>query len=222
MTKPIIILGTGGNCIDILDALLEINDAHGASVYECRGFLDDDEQRWGREYFGVPVLGPLSKASTFTDCCFVNGIGSTANFWKKPTIIAKTGVSLERFETIIHPTASVSRMAQIRRGVVILQHVTIASNVTVGNHVIILPNAVVNHDVIVGDYTCITTGVAISGGVQVGTAVYLGTNCAIRSGLSIGEGSLVGMGSVVLKDVPSNTVVVGNPARALRPVQAEG
>lgn len=219
MTKPIIILGTGGNCIDILDTLLAINEAHSTPKYECRGFLDDNDECWGREFYGVPVLGPLSKASAFGDCCFVNGIGSTSNFWKKREIIAKTNVGLDRFETIVHPTAYVSRMARVGHGTVILQHVTVASNVTIGNHIMILPNAVLNHDVVVGDYTCITTGVSVSGRVRVGTSSYLGTNCAIRSGLQIGDCSLVGMGSVVLDDVPDNTVVVGNPARVLRSVR---
>ena len=58
----------------------------------------------------------------------------------------------------------------------------------------------------------------MSGGVTVGESCYLGTNSSIIGNVTIGKGSLIGMGSVVLKDVPSNTVVVGNPAKAVRKV----
>jgi acetyltransferase-like isoleucine patch superfamily enzyme len=41
----------------------------------------------------------------------------------------------------------------------------------------------------------------------------IGSNSVILPGVTIGEEALVGAGSVVTKDVPSKTVVAGNPAR---------
>lgn len=216
MSKPIIILGTGGNCIDILDTLLDINDAHAHPVYHCLGFLDDDPNKHGTLIAGVPVLGALDAARDYPDVFLVNGIGSPHNFWKKADIIAKTGAPPDRFETIIHPSASVSRMARLGRGVVVFQQVAITSGVQIGDHVIILPQAVVSHDDVIGAYTSITGGVSISGNVEVGALCYLGTNCAVRGGVRIGARSLIGMGSMVLDDVPENSVMVGAPARFLR------
>lgn len=214
--KSVIILGTGGNCIDILDTINEINFSSRRSVYKCAGFLDDNKIVWGSEFCGVKVLGALDAADSFQDCFFINGIGSYSNFWRKPEIIAKTKISPDRFETVVHPSASVSKMARLGHGTVILQNATIASNVVVGNHVIVLPNSIISHDSIIGDYTCITGGVCVSGGARVGVCCYLGTNSSINNNVSIGNQSLVGMGSVVLKDVPENAVVAGNPARFLR------
>lgn len=214
--KSIIILGTGGNCFDILDAVNETNLRSRQTIYQCAGFLDDDENSWGKEFYGVKVLGALETAENYADCFFVNGIGSSSNFWKKPEIIAKTKIPLEKFESIFHPTASVSKMSKIGFGTVVLQNATIASNVTVGNHVIILPNGVVSHDCSVGDYTCITGGVCISGGVRIADCCYLGTNSSINNNVRVGKNSLVGMGSVVLRDVSENAIVAGNPARFLR------
>jgi sugar O-acyltransferase (sialic acid O-acetyltransferase NeuD family) len=214
--KKIVILGTGGNSIDILDTINDINLQNSSRVYECIGFLDDNQSLWGKILYGVKVLGPLSNACELKTCCFVNGIGAPSNFWKKDSIISKTGVSQEKFETIVHPSAAVSRTAQIGRGTVIFQNVTITSNVKIGDHVIILPNAVISHDDIIGDYTCITGGVCISGGVNIGRLCYLGTNSAIIGNIQIGDYSLVGMGSVLLESVPQNSVVVGNPAKFLR------
>jgi len=44
----------------------------------------------------------------------------------------------------------------------------------------------------------------------------IGANATILPGLTIGEGAMVGAGSVVTKDVPPRTLVVGNPARIVR------
>lgn len=45
---------------------------------------------------------------------------------------------------------------------------------------------------------------------------WIGANSTILPGVSIGEGSIVGAGSVVTRDVPPFSVVVGSPARVVR------
>ncbi len=44
----------------------------------------------------------------------------------------------------------------------------------------------------------------------------IGSGATILSKVTIGENAIVGAGSVVTKEVPTNTIVVGNPARVLR------
>ncbi len=44
----------------------------------------------------------------------------------------------------------------------------------------------------------------------------IGSGCTILANVTIGENALVGAGSVVTKDVPPNTIVVGTPAKVLR------
>jgi acetyltransferase-like isoleucine patch superfamily enzyme len=52
--------------------------------------------------------------------------------------------------------------------------------------------------------------------VQIGNDVWVGAGVIILKGVKIGDGAIVGAGAVVTDDVPSNAVVVGNPARLLR------
>lgn len=213
--RKIIIFGTGGNCIDILDTINEINRFE--RKYVCVGFLDDNEDTWGNEIEGIKVLGPLKKAKEFMDSCyFINGIGSERNFFHKSKVIAGTKIPLERFETIIHPTASVSRLSSLGKGTVVLQNVTITSKAKVENHVVILPNSVVSHDNIIKSYCCIASGVCISGGVTLEESCYIGANSSIIGNVTIGENSLIGIGSNVITNVQKNSVMVGNPARFLR------
>ena len=216
--KDLIILGTVGNCLDILDAVLALNEVSAAPPYRIRGFLDDNRELEGTSVEGYPVLGTLAQAKQHADCVFINGIGSFRNYWRKPQIIAQTGIPLSQFETIVHPKASVSRFASLGHGTTVLQNATISSRAQVGSHVIILPNAIISHDVQVGDHSCIASAACIAGNVRVGRMCYLGANCSVRNDVALGDGCLVGMGAVVLEDVPEVTIVVGNPARAIRSV----
>lgn len=214
--KRLVILGTGGNCLDILDAAMAINETAGRLVYGCAGFLDDNPALQGTRQQGLPVLGRLADAARLTDCVFVNGVGSPNNFWRKPAILRTTGVPWERFETIIHPQASVSRFANIGPGSVLLAGAMVGARAMIGAHVIVLQGAIISHDCQVGDFGCVASGGCLSGGVVMEESCYLGANASVRGGVRLGGASLVGIGSVVLRDVAPRHVVAGNPARFLR------
>lgn len=49
--------------------------------------------------------------------------------------------------------------------------------------------------------------------IHIGTNVWIGAGALIMPGVTIGDDALVGAGSVVTRDVPKGTTVVGNPAR---------
>ncbi|WP_027165016.1 sugar O-acetyltransferase [Mesorhizobium sp. WSM3224] len=59
-------------------------------------------------------------------------------------------------------------------------------------------------------------GLEIARPVTIGDSAWIGGNAVILAGVSIGEGAIVGAGAVVTRDVPANTTVVGNPARAVK------
>ena len=52
--------------------------------------------------------------------------------------------------------------------------------------------------------------------ITVGDNVWLGGEVIVCPGVSIGENTVVGAGAVVVKDLPSNVIAVGNPARVVR------
>jgi acetyltransferase-like isoleucine patch superfamily enzyme len=52
--------------------------------------------------------------------------------------------------------------------------------------------------------------------VAIGDHVWIGTGAVVLPGVTIGDGAVVGAGSVVTCDVPSGSVVAGNPARIIR------
>jgi acetyltransferase-like isoleucine patch superfamily enzyme len=57
--------------------------------------------------------------------------------------------------------------------------------------------------------------------IRIGANVWIGFDCCILPGVTIGEGAVVGARSVVTQDVPSYTIVAGNPARVVRQIDPE-
>ena len=64
-----------------------------------------------------------------------------------------------------------------------------------------------------------THDLVLPGEIVIGENVWIGGNVTIISGVHIGDNSVIGAGSVVTKDIPSNTVAVGNPARVIKKLQ---
>ena len=56
--------------------------------------------------------------------------------------------------------------------------------------------------------------------ISIGDDVWLGGGAIVLPGVAIGDRAVVGAGSVVTSDVPADTVVAGNPARAVRSLEA--
>lgn len=54
--------------------------------------------------------------------------------------------------------------------------------------------------------------------VHIGRNVWVGAGAVILPGISIGDNCVIGAGSVVTKDIPANSVAVGNPCKVLREI----
>ena len=52
--------------------------------------------------------------------------------------------------------------------------------------------------------------------VTIGSNIWFGANVVVCSGVTIGDNAVVAAGSVVIRDVPANALVAGNPARVIR------
>jgi serine O-acetyltransferase len=50
---------------------------------------------------------------------------------------------------------------------------------------------------------------------SIGNNVELHANCIVIGGITIGNNVIIGAGAVVVKDVPDNAIVVGNPAQII-------
>jgi len=219
MAQSLIIIGTGGNALDILDVAEAINRV--GHAWDVVGFLDDS-RAVGSQYEGYQILGGLRDCGRYPEAFFVNAIGSDKSYRKRPDIIAHTKLAPKQFATLIHPLTAVSSRATLGTGVCVNAGVVIGGGVRVGAHVWLGANSVVGTSTVIEDYTMISARVVLSGFVRVGSVAYLGAGACVRQRVTIGERALVGLGGVVIADVAPGTTVVGNPARVLVRLPRQG
>ena len=214
--SDLVIIGAGGSSRDIIDLVGDINRhaSAGGQRWDIRGLLDDDQDKRGQIICGIPVIGPVSRATDLR-AHLVVGIASHRNRRVRKAIVERLGLDPTRYATLVHPSASVSSRARIGAGTVVLQKVAIGAQVTLGRHVLISSAVTIGHDTAISDYVSMASQVAIAGRVVMLESVYVGVSACLREGVKVGEGSLIGMGSVVTCDVEAGGTVVGNPARRL-------
>ena len=114
----------------------------------------------------------------------------------------------------VQKNAFIGKRCKIQSHTFVCEGVTIEDEVMVGHGVMFINDRdpwAVNPDGTLqteADWECIPT--------LIRKRASIGSNATILCGITIGAGALVGAGAVVTKDVPPNTIVAGNPARALK------
>ena len=93
---------------------------------------------------------------------------------------------------------------------------TYGTNTTVGDNVFIAPNVCIiteEHSMVVEERI---RGLEYTHPVTIGNNVWICTGALVLPGVTIGDNSVIGAGSVVTKDIPPNSLAVGNPCRVIR------
>ncbi len=97
-------------------------------------------------------------------------------------------------------------------GNTIIGPVTISDNVNIGQNVTI---SGLNHNYEDPSKTISEQGVGTSP-IKIENDVWIGANSVVLPGIQIGNHCVIGAGSVITKDIPPYSVVVGNPARIIK------
>ncbi len=86
-----------------------------------------------------------------------------------------------------------------------------AALIEIGDDVIVSTASLMAHDAstkLISDYVKIAK-------VKIGSRVFIGHSAEIMPGVSIGDDVIIGAGAVVTRDIPSNSVAVGAPAKVI-------
>ena len=112
--------------------------------------------------------------------------------------------------------------------------------IRIGDYVLLSPGVRISaaDKIIIGDSVMVANGVYITDAdwhgvydrskrseentpVIINDNVWLGDGCTVLKGVTIGENSIVAARAVVVKDVPANVVVAGNPAKVVKQLNTE-
>lgn len=119
---------------------------------------------------------------------------------------------LEKFPHIggveIHNNVEIGANNCIDRGA--LENTIVGKGTKTDNHVHIA------HNVKIGKNCVFTANVTTSGSIIIDDGVYIGTGATLRDWIHIGKNAFIGLGSVVVKDVPAGTTVMGVPAHPIK------
>lgn len=93
--------------------------------------------------------------------------------------------------------------------------------ITIGNNVMFAPNVALytaSHPL---DKEIRISGLELGYPITIGDNVWLGGNVVVNPGVTIGNNTVIGSGSVVVKDIPSDVLAAGNPAKVIRKLTEE-
>lgn len=110
---------------------------------------------------------------------------------------------------------------EMGKGVYFNHHCVIldTAKVTIGDRVLFGPGVTLSAAAHPLARTQRAAGMEWSRPITIGDDVWLGAGVVVNPGVTIGDNVVIGSGSVVTKDIPSNVVVVGVPAKILKPIE---
>lgn len=91
-----------------------------------------------------------------------------------------------------------------------------SGKITIGNNVFIAPNVCLITEEHAMDVEQRLAGLEYTHPVTIGDNVWICAGVIVLPGVSIGANSVIGAGSVVTKDIPSDSLAVGNPCKVIR------
>lgn len=207
--KDIIIVGASGLGREIADWIEDINEV--SPTWNILGFLDDNLEALKGYPSDYKVLGKISDWNPKPDQWFVCGLAFPE---VKRHCVGLLQAKGAKFATIIHPTALISKFAEIGEGTVITQRSGLNTNTKVGKFVTLLESRM-GHDSSIGDFSTLSGDCNINGHVSIGQDVYVSCGVSIAPSKKIGDGAKIGIGSIVISNVKPGVTVFGNPAKKI-------
>jgi len=182
------------------------------------GFIDDDSSLQGKQVMGLPILGKyedlfLNKLKNIIQDVYCPiGINSVrVNYL---STLKNEGYNIPSF---FHNTVSIGPDVILGEANYMLAGNIIMPHTSIGNYLMVNMSSTIAHHVTFGDGIFMSSGVNVGACITVGDLAYIGMGVTVMTGVNyIGKNCLIGAGTVIIKDVPENAVMVGNPGRILR------
>ena len=211
----IVLLGGGGQAINILGLISDINQSRSAGrsgQISVAGVLADSEISPER-FSGLKVaqLGTISDIASVDATHYVIAIGSSQD---RQDISTRIQTDLQA-ASLVHPSTTMGFGCTYGEGTVVLGGTRFGPKCTIGNHVCISHGVLVGHEAAIGDFSSVYPGAIVAGNVSLGKATTAGTGSTIIEKIFVHDTAYIAAGAVVIRDVQFGEKVLGVPARAV-------
>lgn len=209
-------MGAGGDGLVIAEAILQSNagldDSQKIIVH---GFLDDGYSEKST-LEGYIVLGGIDGWKDLDDdIFFISALQKVGDMLHRVARIEKLQVPMERWISVIHPTAVISSDVSLGVGVYIGAFCSIQPRCIVGNFSTLRAGAALGHDVKLSNHVYVGPNAVLCGNASMLCGAHLGPGSVVLDNRSVGEFAVVGICSAVTKNVANHSVVMGNPAKRI-------
>lgn len=211
--KQIYIVGAGGAAKEIFLLLKDINEVK--PIFDFKGFIDISTEEFlqiGEKQYNI--ISEIDFLTNYKEnALVVFGLGDV-NRLKKIVELYKQKENLE-FPNIIHPNVKLDESISLGIGNIITCQCVFTVDTSLENFNYINRGVHIGHDCKIGSFNVINPCAVISGGVMMEDENLIGTNATILQYLKIGSINKIGAGAVITKDVESDSLMMGVPAKKI-------
>lgn len=209
--KKIYALGVGHNT----PVFIDLAEACG---YTIMGLYHYNEERTGEFDHGFKIIGSFNELLNARDLTGMNFLLTMGDNSIRTELANKLIALGGNVPTLIHPTAVISRFAQISSvGVYISPFTYVQADTTIGKNTILLSHVNISHSTSIGNSCFIAGGAMVGAYTTVEDFVFIGQGALSISGKvkNIGEGAFIGARTLITKDIPPKAIVKGLPGKII-------
>ena len=186
--------------------------------YNIIGIIDSVNEV-GSNRFGYKILGRQEDIQRIVkDYNIEVGLISIGDNWSRYYVYNQIVDKIPNFEFVnaIHPSVIIGKDVQLGVGIVAMAGCIFNPKSVIGDFTFFATGAQVEHDCLIDEFASISAGSTTGGFVKLGkfSAITLGVTVIDR--VEIGKNTVVGAGSLVVKSLPENVLVYGNPCKIIR------
>lgn len=205
-TNQLLIVGAGGHAVSVTETAL-------AAGYEVVGYVSTHSP--SASLLGRPVHPEVPTTYAQSPGFIFVAVGD--NFTRQELFKGIRDVVGEaRLPALVHPSASVSRLASVGPGTAVMQQAVVGSDAAVARGCLVNSGSVVEHECRLADFSSTAPLSALGGRVEIGSRSAIGIGAVVKHGITIGADVIVGAAAYVHSDLPARVVAFGTPARVQR------
>ena len=175
--KNIVIIGSGDLGKELVWLIEDINKYR--PTYLILGFLDDNKEKIGSEFYGYKVIGSIDQLEEISEKIPTAAVIAIQDGEVRKKIV-EDHKDFKEWESIVHPTAVIASTSPVGKGTIVFPHVTVSVDTKLGEFDLFYINSTICDDCIVGDYVSIMSGSTVSERAEVAAEKLLPAGCTVE------------------------------------------